>query len=283
MLLRALLQPRVLADRRRERDPEGRWLLHLHFLDPHANYEPPQEYRADLEGRPALPWDLSTQDGNNDFHREWEAGKLDEATLAEAEIQMRILYEGEIRFLDDELRRLYTAMEAEGLLDDTIVVVWTDHGEQFWENGDHGHNRSLHFGENDGLMMLAGPGIAPAAWPLPTSHLDLLPSVLAALGLPLPPDLRGSPIGDAPADRALPSALQIAGRPPQQGIIVGEHRLLYRWDGALEFYDLRADPAEQAPLPAPSGDAYRSAVEALRIEAARLQPAIPDFQPDQLP
>ena len=269
---------------RTERDPERRWLLHLHFLDPHANYEPPEAYRAEMQGRPALPWDLSTEQGNQAFINAMEAHEVDEATRAEAEIQTRILYEGEARYLDDELRRLYETVAAEGLLRETLVVVWTDHGEQFWEHGDHGHNKSLHYGENDGLLMVSGPGVTPARWPLPTSHLDLLPTLLAALVLPAPAGLRGAPLGAAPPDRPLPGALWLGGEPPSQSVIVGEHRLLYHWSGDLEFYDLAADPAEQAPLPAlPDAPAWTTAVESLRAEAALLQPAIEGFAPVALP
>src|SRR5690606_19702043 len=53
-------------------------------------------------------------------------------------------YDGEIRFTDEHLGRIVARLEQMGVLDDTIVVVTSDHGEEFFEHGMKGHAKTLY-------------------------------------------------------------------------------------------------------------------------------------------
>jgi len=82
--------------------------LYVHFMDPHAPYDPPADYRP-------------------------------EGIAGEQE-----LYEGEIRFLDDQLRELYRRLGESGLRRNTLFVLVSDHGEEFGEHGGTGHGQTLY-------------------------------------------------------------------------------------------------------------------------------------------
>jgi arylsulfatase A-like enzyme len=82
--------------------------LYVHFMDPHAPYDPPAAVR------PAPP------------------------TSEQA------LYEGEIRFLDQQLKELYRKLGELGMHQNTLFVLVSDHGEEFGEHGGTGHGQTLY-------------------------------------------------------------------------------------------------------------------------------------------
>ncbi len=106
-------------------------LVWLHYFDPHQPYEPPTEY---------LPQELDPGVGARfDAWRQVRAGqlRLDE----EEKAWVRRLYEAETRFVDASLGEVLDAVRDQGLWDDSLIVVTSDHGEEFWEHGsvEHGH------------------------------------------------------------------------------------------------------------------------------------------------
>lgn len=85
--------------------------------------------------------------------------------------------------LDQQLGRVFDYLEESGELDDTIVVVTGDHGEEFMENGRWGHNSEFHNEQVHVPLVLALPGHAPGVVERPTSHLDVVPTLLPMLGV----------------------------------------------------------------------------------------------------
>jgi hypothetical protein len=101
--------------------------------------------------------------------------------------------------LDSQLGRLLGHLEASGLLDETIVVITGDHGEEFLEKGRWGHNSEFHEEQIRVPLVLWVPGASPAHVERMTSHLDLPATILPLLGVRNPAqdysegnDLRGS-------------------------------------------------------------------------------------------
>lgn len=82
----------------------------LNYFDAHEKYDPPAKYRQLFSRKP----------------------------------EAKELYEGSIRYLDDQLERLFSTLRRRGVLDNTVVVVTSDHGEQFDEHGLKGHGNSLY-------------------------------------------------------------------------------------------------------------------------------------------
>lgn len=93
-------------------------------------------------------------------------------------------YRNASHWIDVQLGRLYARLEADGLLDNTIVIVTGDHGEEFLEKGSWGHNSAFVEEQTHVPLVAHIPGRAPAAISTATSHLDVATTLLQALGAP---------------------------------------------------------------------------------------------------
>ena len=152
-------------------------------------------------------------------------------------------------------------MEKLGTLNNTIIVLWGDHGWHLGEKGITGKNtlweRSTHV-----PVILAGPGISRGAkCGRPAELLDLFPTLLELTGFPARPDLEGHSLvpqlKDAGAAREWP-AITTANQ-DNHSVRTERWRYIRYADGSDELYDLKADPNEWTNL---SGDPARAGVKA---------------------
>ncbi|MZR62597.1 sulfatase-like hydrolase/transferase [Alcanivorax sp. DP30] len=88
--------------------------------------------------------------------------------------------------LDQQLGRVLAALEESGCLENTVVIITGDHGEEFMENGRWGHNSEFHQQQVRVPLVMAVPGRAPAVVTRPTSHMDVVPTLLPLLGVTNP-------------------------------------------------------------------------------------------------
>lgn len=88
--------------------------------------------------------------------------------------------------LDGQIGRVIDSLEQQNLLDSTLIVITGDHGEEFMEHGRWGHNSEFHNEQIHTPLVLFGPGVSPAVIDAPTSHLDLVPTVMSLLGVTNP-------------------------------------------------------------------------------------------------
>ncbi len=96
-------------------------------------------------------------------------------------------YINSVHHLDQQLGRVLDRLERDGRLDDTLVVITGDHGEEFMEHGRWGHNSEFHDEQVRVPLVLAGPGVPGGVVTAPTSHLDVAPTLLGLLGVSNPP------------------------------------------------------------------------------------------------
>jgi membrane-anchored protein YejM (alkaline phosphatase superfamily) len=97
-------------------------------------------------------------------------------------------YVNSCHHLDTQFRRIIDCLGEERLLDETIVVMTGDHGEEFMEKGRWGHNSEYSEEQTLVPLVLWTPGRSPAVVDRLTSHLDVPATVLAALGVENPPE-----------------------------------------------------------------------------------------------
>lgn len=133
------------------RSPEDRpFFAFLNYFDAHQPYRAPRALQDRFAGR----------------------GQLDR-------------YDAAIAYLDGELERLLGTLDARGLLANTIVLVTSDHGEEFGENGFEGHGGSLHARALRVPLVVIAPGRAPAGVRIPrvvsTRHVG--PTLVELAGL----------------------------------------------------------------------------------------------------
>lgn len=264
------------------------WLLHVHLLDPHPPYIPPEEYRAEENLLPPVPetWDLDSQSGQYIADLEWPEMTPEEQDLLESHLRAR--YHGELRFMDDQLRNAWETLEAGGWLDDTLVVFWTDHGEQFWEHGSQTHAYFLGAEENDAVLFFWAKNLVPREWTRPTHAVDLVPTVLDAVGRPADPDdpeLSGYVLGTAPDSRPR-FAESIARLGVVQAVTVEGWKLTFNFAGIVRLYDRNTDRYEQTDLYTPDHPKVAELWELLLpriVQMHELQPARPLTWPVELP
>jgi arylsulfatase A-like enzyme len=153
-------------------------------------------------------------------------------------------------FVDAQIGRLLDQLDASGLTDNTIVVVWSDHGWHLGEKGITGKN-TLWERSTRVPLIFAGAGIARGGRSLqPAELLDLYPTLLDLCGLPARDDLEGislvPQLRDAGAKRARPA---ITSHNQGNHAIRSERWRYIRYaDGTEELYDVIADPNEWTNL-----------------------------------
>jgi len=217
------------------------WMLHMHLLEPHAPYNPPEAYLEGIEELPPVPYDLSDRDVHYEVNRDaFDDFPPDMQAAIEAHLRFRYL--ADLAWLDDRLQNLFGVLEDKGMLDDALVVIWSDHGEAFWEHGHQTHAWTLFPEENNAILAFWAKDLEPDAWTGPTHSFDLAPTLLELYDVPVPDSVDGVPLGRAADDR-LRYASVAARKGPVQLLRQGDDALYYTWrTGQLELYDLGADP-----------------------------------------
>ncbi len=170
---------------------------------------------------------------------------------------LRTLYRREVRYADACLARLCDALRANGRWDETLLVVVSDHGEEFFEHGgfEHGHSLMPEVTAVPLLVRLPGGEGGGARLDADCDLSDLAPTLCRRLDWILPPEVAGRAelldVGVGPSARIAVLENMLYG-PPQLGL---------RGEGLLgvgpaerppvDWYDLAVDPGALAPLPEP--------------------------------
>jgi arylsulfatase A-like enzyme len=238
----------------------------LNYLDAHSPYSPPAKY--------ATRFGMRTRDVKLNFG--------DARRLTPDELQAEInAYDAAIAYLDDELNRLFVALDRAGILEQTIVVVTSDHGEEFGEHDVYLHGSTLHDRSLHVPLIIKAPSSSGIARRSEWVSLRDLPSTILALaridGSPLP----GSPlaIGTLPDDatrrvrdtitasvsrRPGVPARYPAARGRMVAVMMDPWKYIRGGDGAEELFDLRADRDERNNL---MGNASPDVLAVLRQRA----------------
>lgn len=230
------------------------------YVDPHDPYDPPEPYWSAADPGavpPAVPQEW-TREASPWQYREFVDTRFELSTFTEATwALLRGAYYAGCRFVDDQIGRLLDGLEERGLAQDTLVVVTSDHGELA---GDHGllMKGPWHYDATTRCpMVVRGPGVAQGArFAGLTSHLDVLPTLLAAAGVehgptegrPLP--LTAARLAQDPGHEHLvveTNTSYLADPDPVRTLLTADgHRLtLFPGQEYGELFDLRADPQEQ--------------------------------------
>ncbi|HEV2853544.1 MAG TPA: sulfatase [Thermoanaerobaculia bacterium] len=256
-----------LASRWLRAHGKGGFFLWVHFYDPHTPWEPPPAYLKGMEPPPGMGPRLTAA--------EHLAIRLGERVPSPAEREwMRRLYEAEVRWVDDAVGSLMADLKGSGLYDGTLIVLLSDHGEEFWDHGGIGHGHTLHGELLRVPFLLKLPGSAPRAVDVPISTASVAATILDLTGTPLP--------ADYPAARSLVPLLRGESLPPEpllatglqrieerQAVLFGDYKLI-RWQtsGRQELYDLARDPGEKTDLSASLPDRIAEGTRLLdRFEA----------------
>ncbi len=169
----------------------GRKFLFLQPMNVHGPYKVPPSHQKDLLGRNPDPTFV--------YYKQPMRGILKQGDLAARELvgpaylgSLVDQYDTAIRYLTDQLTQVFALLQERGIWEDTLVIVTSDHGEEFFEHGGFSHGYSLHQELLHVPMIIKLPGGSePRRVQEWVSNMDLLPTVLDVLRLPLPEVLDG--------------------------------------------------------------------------------------------
>lgn len=236
-----------------DRDDEKPFLIFMNYFDVHDPYTPPEPYRSKYASTPD-PGGLI-----NGFMERYSP------SLTPEQIQTEIdAYDGSIAYVDDQIKALFSELEGRGLLENTIVIVTSDHGESFGEHGILQHSASLYLPEIHVPLIVWAPGKVPAGKTVETPvTIAALPSTILSLvnvtDDPFPgPSLALLISGEAPADWPDPISelAQMAGaaqvNPSTHGamksVVGAEMQYITHEKFGEELYNWRTDPQETTNL-----------------------------------
>jgi arylsulfatase A-like enzyme len=164
------------------RSSERPFFLYLHSMDPHDPY---------LEAGLAQPGSEPANIGSMAFMKALEEGKIE----ATDEIRERLLslYDSEIAFNDRSFEKLMQWLDSAGLYDSSLIILLSDHGEEFYDHGWWRHGKTLYREQLEVPLIVKWPRGLGAGERIDgmVQHVDLLPTILDYLGEPIDESLHG--------------------------------------------------------------------------------------------
>jgi arylsulfatase A-like enzyme len=261
--------------------PEPRPLfVFLHTYEVHSPYAPPQAYHS-LFGPTSSDFEPTS--------RNLLAIVNDARTaLSSADLSHVVaMYDAGIRHTDDVLRSFFEELAELGFLEDAVVAVTSDHGEEFAEHGGLLHRALLYQEILTVPLIFSGRGVAPGLVDRsPVSSVDIAPTLLALANLPVPADMQGRPLLGASGERVGPERVTVAQYGPHlYAVRSGEWKLIETHDPpGLELYHLASDPGEQADVageqPQIVAELRRELAAWRRRHARSLTPVTADLDPE---
>lgn len=249
-----------------QEDADEPFFLYLQYMDLHQPIEPPEPYFHYFK--------VAEGGERGRQHADWSYGQqkdLDEPSFRRFRAHRIALYDGALRYVDAQIGRLVDSLGKLGAAEQTLLIVTSDHGEEFWDHaaiegrlgGDprglwgvgHGHSmfqEVLHI-----PLLFQGPGVGEARRvECAARQIDVAPTVLDLLGSRPPPEMRGRSLApllrrDAPEAGCTPVPLVAespAYGPNTQAVVWKRRKLIVRHDGVELLYDLSRDPGEKDDL-----------------------------------
>ncbi|MCG8419196.1 MAG: sulfatase [Proteobacteria bacterium] len=221
------------------------FFLYLQTIDPHVIYSVDRQYTRPYfpdEYKGPIGSSLSGQEQADISRGKRKVGKRDYDWI-------RALYYGEVTYHDEHMGRFFAEIEQRGILDDTLVVITNDHGEELNEHGHLGHGHSLYDELLRAPLLFHYPPLFAAGNRITevVEHVDVTPTILDTLrlrpmkdadGQSLLPVIRGEPI-----TRPLYAVAEFLDH--GRAIRVGRWKLVRGPRTLGDLYDIAEDAAEQ--------------------------------------
>jgi len=240
------------------------FFLYIHYLDPHCPYTPPKEIIHTF-GVPEKPSDkdLELLQNYNEYY--WDLvrhglGLSEERAIGRLGRKgrnfLKFMYDGEARFTDSEVAGLIASVRKR--FPRSLIVVTSDHGEEFWEHGSIGHTKTAYRELAHVPLIFAAPGLAAANINAPVESIDITPTIAAYLDIPLESGWQGRnliPLFTGTGRRKQKCVYTSAfGMQPWdkvkwRAVYDGEHRLVKNFSQMkTELFNIANDPYEKKSL-----------------------------------
>jgi arylsulfatase A-like enzyme len=184
----------------------GPKFLLLHIMEPHLDYGAPEPWTRAFT--PEGPDPVPVPFGGDERWLPWLAGN----DLPDAATRRFIagLYDGEVRSADAAVGALVEGLEQRGALDQTLLVVTSDHGEELFDHGRFEHGHSLRSPVTRVPLIVSGPGISPAVSDVVVAHTDLYQTILAVGQAGRPAETKGQDLRAIAAARPAPARVAVS-------------------------------------------------------------------------
>lgn len=250
--------------------PRQPLFLFVHTVDPHAPYAPPEPFRSRFAASVTNPKLGSIK----------SILRLDEedSPSAAAIAGLRQLYDAEIAANDDSFGRLVALLRSRQLFDQTLLILLSDHGEEFYDHGGSTHGRTLYTEMLDVPLVIklpeaGGHGIRVDEV---VQHIDILPTVTGLVGIETPPRCRGTGLMPLLREsrrsdpfRVATAHLDLRGR-QMTSLLYGRWKLMQRLrDGDRQpprLYELTVDPEEEDDIATAKPAVVRILLDRLHAE-----------------
>jgi arylsulfatase A-like enzyme len=250
-------------------NPPRPFFIYLHMMSPHHPYNPPPPFDRAFVDNPQTP-PVTSYPRKSYFFGE-HGDPLPPAQLAD----MVGRYDGDILFADTMVGKLVATLGRLALLDDTVLIVTSDHGEEFYDHENWGHGHSVYNELLHVPLVIRYPALfaGGARVSVPVSAVDVMPTILELSGAPIPSSAAGRSLvalmrgtDPAPAGETYSELLYrygsgralIRGSQKFVGITVGTEE-------RRELYDLVADPGETRNLAGAAPDTPRFATRLAEV------------------
>lgn len=159
-------------------------------------------------------------------------------------------YDYRIRFVDESIGWLYLGLLE--MMDDALVVITADHSEEFYDHGEIGHRPKLYDELTHVPLIIKGPGIEPRREESLVQHLDIAPTILDMVGIPVPLEFmkdaslfveeREGVISEVASKL---ESIDISREDLQVAYRTKDWKYIYKRNKRDELYNLKEDPREE--------------------------------------
>jgi arylsulfatase A-like enzyme/uncharacterized membrane protein YbhN (UPF0104 family) len=216
------------------RHADSRFFLFLHYMDPHDPYF-------------SHPYDGHGIARVSNQHPDPELAA-----------EMRLLYEGEIEFLDANIAKLIAKLRELGVYDDTVIALTSDHGEEFYEHGGWWHGLTLYDEQIHVPLLVKWAKSQPADVPDAGNHvarlIDVAPTLIAQTGAAVPDAMQGLDLAGGFAGRAEKDQMAFSEEDHEGNVLRSirsmDWKLIEANEGnprgvpPVELFDVVSDPGE---------------------------------------
>lgn len=244
----------------------------VHLWDVHYDFTPPPPFDTKFD-----PDYTGWVDGRNFFFDERIGPRMAKRDLD----HLIALYDGEIAWTDTYVAKIRAELEQAGVLEDTVVVLTSDHGTEFFEHGWKGHRTTLYDEVVHVPLVVRWPGSVPAGVRVAaqTRSVDVAPTILALCGLEPLRDVSGASLLPLLSDASLRrgpgahaiSELDSVGRSLVSVRDPGWKIIGDRLRATARTFDLASDPGEHRPVDDPASPFVVAAARALEMAGLELQ------------
>ena len=241
-----------------------------HTYEIHMPYTPPEQYRT-IFGQFKSKF-VPTYENVKPLKNDASALTKDDLEAVEG------MYDGGIRFVDDTLRRMFSALGEIGFLNNYIVVITSDHGEEFGEHGGLEHASTLYDELLRVPLIMAGSAVpAGRVDERMASSIDIVPTILSYAGIEVDIPFEGVDLLAAPRESKDEQAVVSQFGNLMYAIRTRSWKLIQNMSPAsVELYDLRKDPTEQQNVAEAFPDVKRSLEDRLSGWRDRLKSSAAD-------